>query len=165
MFPSSNLWTDHRAAALTKPKEATRIIDELKKIPVESQSAAAAQQIGRARTKGVCLDCPEVEADGKAKPASHGMEPSEVPTSTSHNTEAPTSAEQEASRAMRMQDHLAQLTSYGVPSAGKAIAQLATTAGAFEALAGATGRMIDSSGAHTGIVKPPTDRMSVLVYW
>lgn len=145
--------------ALTRPKDATKIIDELKKIPVPDDAHAEAERSlhsGHARTRGACLDCPEAEAIEitQSTAVAHSAEPS----SDLESSELATTT-------MSMKERLNQLAGSGIPSAGRVLGQMATSAGAFEALAGVTGRMIDSSGAHDGIVKPPDDRMSVLVYW
>lgn len=145
-------------AALIKPKEANKIIDELKKITV-SAGQAAEEQVGEgpqvsamqtSHVKGACLDCTDAEVLDKSQAASTQI--AEGKEISDHTAKGVT-------------DRINQLTANGIPSAGTMLGQMASSAGAFEALAGVTGKMIDASGAHAGIIDPPTDRMSILVYW
>ncbi|KAL7008457.1 hypothetical protein EMMF5_002186 [Cystobasidiomycetes sp. EMM_F5] len=52
-----------------------------------------------------------------------------------------------------------------IPTPGKMVGTLVEQSGAFDALAGVTGRLIQSSGSHNGKIVPPTDRLAILLYW
>jgi hypothetical protein len=158
-------------ASLSDPKEAPEIVKELKKIPVDGGSPAKNDGVHtNFKTRAVCLECTDSEAlspktDHDKSPFAD--KPNGSPT-TSKTPVSPTGHTKQMSGAELFTGKFQALSAVagdGVPTPGKILGQVATSTGTFSALAGVTGRLIEASGSHEGLISPPCDRMSILVYW
>lgn len=147
-------------------------MQELKRIPVDSQALAAPEGGVHANftTRAACLEC---------------LDPEAFNTHTQHTkspfADQPSPSLSEPGSQVTLRGHTKQIsgaelftgkfqalstaTADGLPTPGKILGQVATSTGTFSALAGVTGRLIEASGSHEGLISPPADRMSVLVYW
>lgn len=176
-------------ASLTDAREAPGIIKELKKIPTHDAAQENQEQPTHKTTKsagsnvatdfkvrGVCLECSEIEFLVKkagindSSPFKDGHIPDvSVTPATTPQAEKQREASEVIpgtpfmfSAKMRV---LSKAAEGAMPSPGKLLGQIASTTGTFDALAGVTGRLVEASGSHTGMVLPPDDRMSIFIYW
>lgn len=160
-------------ASLANPKEAPQIVQELKKIPIDSQSLALSDSVHtNFRTRAVCLEC--LDSEALDIHPEHGKSPfvDQPSPSLTDSTKASPLAAKGHSKQTNGADlftgkfqALSATAADGMPTPGKILGQVATSTGTFSALAGVTGRLIEASGSHEGLISPPCDRMSVLVYW
>lgn len=148
---------------------------ELKKISIDSHSLEPTKGVhANFRTRAACLECVDSEV---------------LEEHTNHvNTKSPFTDQGDIISVPPVGEHpltprghskqttgadlftgkfqaLSAINSLGTPTPGKILGQVASSTGTFSALAGVTGRLIEASGSHEGLISPPSDRMSVLVYW
>lgn len=160
-------------ASLANPKEAPQIVQELKKIPIDSQSLALSDSVHtNFRTRAVCLEC--LDSEALDIHPEHGKSPfadQPSPSLTDATKASPIAAKGHSKQTSGADlftgkfQALSANAADGMPTPGKILGQVATSTGTFSALAGVTGRLIEASGSHEGLISPPCDRMSVLVYW
>lgn len=179
--------------SLANPKEAPRIISELKRLPLESQPHASTEgktvddekaggqsSTGKlpvkptlAPVRATCLQCTDEEAmrdhqhvvdAGQNGHGSHLNGHSKAEQATSSTPDASTNSDPAPEKAFL--GRFTSLSTDGIPTPGSLLASLATSSGALNALASASGQLVESSGAHAQLSNaPPTDRISVLMYW
>lgn len=155
-------------ASLANPKEAPQIVRELKKIPVDGEIDAKNDGVhAKFKTKAACLECTDVEAlnihTNNAK--SYFTDNAGPNATTGEDPKGHTKQVSGADLFTGKYQALSSAAGDGLPTPGKILGQVATSTGTFSALAGVTGRLIEASGSHEGLIAPPSDRMSILVYW
>lgn len=156
------------AASLANPKEAPQIVRELKKIPVDGEIDAKDEGVhAKFTTKAACLECTDIEALNLHTNDLKSPFADEVNAGIAKGEDPRGHAKQISGRDLftgKFQA-LSSATGDGLPTPGKILGHVATSTGTFSALAGVTGRLIEASGSHEGLISPPSDRMSILVYW
>ena len=146
-------------------------MQELKKIPIDSQGLPASEGVhANFTTRAACLECLDPEAfNAHAEHSKSPFADQPSPSLTESGTPVPpkghTKQMSGADLFTGKFQALSATTADGMPTPGKILGQVATSTGTFSALAGVTGRLIEASGSHEGLISPPCDRMSVLVYW
>lgn len=122
------------------------------------------------KTRAACLEC--IDSETVKGQADDGESPfadeATVSPSSANTTVTPKGHTKQISGADLFTGKFQALSAVagdGVPTPGKIFGQVFTSTGTFSALAGVTGRLIEASGSHEGLISPPVDRMSILIYW
>lgn len=155
-------------ASLANPKEAPQIVLELKRIPVDGQVNAKDDGVHASfKTKAACLEYTDVHALNVCmdRVASPFADDSNVEQPTGDNPNGHTKQVRGVDLFTGKFRALSSVAGDGFPTPGKILGQVVTSTGTFAALADVTGRLIEASGSHEGLITPPCDRISILVYW